>query len=315
MPEPGTSSVEALPGRRGRGRASRAHRPPGRTRRGPTRPPPGSGVLVFASALLAAGIFGPPAAAQEPDADDRPQADSLSEETGRLTGRVTGLRDGRPLGSALVTIRALGIGARVAPDGRFLFRSLAPGTHYVRVRYLGRESGPVAVEIPPGRTVEAVVRMQTEPIRLPGLEVEVRRSPELGKMSGFDRRRERHPVGTFITREEIEERSPHRVSDLLRSVPGMRVSGPTGGVGLGRVRSARAPRIPGRRECRIHYYLDGSRIPRSSGFRIDELSPVEIEGIEIYKGISQVPIEFRRAGQVCGVIVVWTRDPKRAAGR
>lgn len=150
-------------------------------------------------------------------------------------------------------------------------------------------------------------------VELPELRVEARRPARRGKLRGFDRRRRLHPSGRFIGRAEIERRDPHRLSDLLHGVPGLRLGRPAAGVGERHAVSGRAGRHPGREPCRVAFFVDGVRLPPSSGFSVDELSPADVAGIEIYRGTSEAPARFRRRGDRCGVIVVWTRDPGATA--
>lgn len=150
---------------------------------------------------------------------------------------------------------------------------------------------------------------RVDPIRLPALTVRAPRPDRSGKMRGFDRRRRLHPAGIFVGRKEIERRDPRRVSDLLRGLGGVTPVRPGGGPGHPRVRMDRTPRLPGRRACRVRFYLDGQPLPKDGGFRIDALAPEEVEGIEIYRGISEAPPKFQRRSDRCGVVVIWTRDP------
>jgi hypothetical protein len=55
-------------------------------------------------------------------------------------------------------------------------------------------------------------------------------------------------------------------------------------------------------------YLDGLRFPLFRGESIDHLvSPMELEGIEVYAHAAQVPVEFQRTRAGCGAILFWTR--------
>jgi len=61
--------------------------------------------------------------------------------------------------------------------------------------------------------------------------------------------------------------------------------------------------LPGRR-CPILYYIDG--VP-ARGYNIDDMPARDVEALEIYRGPSQVPVEFDRRNAMCGLIVIWTR--------
>ena len=46
---------------------------------------------------------------------------------------------------------------------------------------------------------------------------------------------------------------------------------------------------------------------------VDDFQPDDIEAMEVYVGISQVPAELQSArAHTCGAIVIWTREPPPA---
>lgn len=147
------------------------------------------------------------------------------------------------------------------------------------------------------------------PVVLPPLRVEARPSEPPAKIRGFERRRRRHPAGVFVDRAEIERRDPRRLSDLLRGVAGITPGRSPAGVGRPRVRMDRTPAVPGRRLCRVRFFVDGMPVPKRGGFRIDDLPPGDVEAIEVYRGVSEVPPRFQRREDRCGTVVIWTRPP------
>ena len=58
------------------------------------------------------------------------------------------------------------------------------------------------------------------------------------------------------------------------------------------------------RRCPIQYYVDGVA---TTGLNIDDVLPRDVEGLEIYRGSSEIPPSFNRGTALCGVIVIWTR--------
>ncbi len=154
------------------------------------------------------------------------------------------------------------------------------------------------------------VRLDPQAILLAPLEViawsEVDKSALL---DGF-RQRLRTGLGTYITRRDVERRNPMYVTDLLREVPGLRVTG----AGYGSRPVVETTRSAGR-TCTTQIFVDGFLLNRRTGsgmtpadFRIDDaVSPASIEGIEIYQGGSTVPAEFLNVDAACGVIAIWTR--------
>ncbi len=165
-----------------------------------------------------------------------------------------------------------------------------------------------------GYTVYHVeVRLDIAAIVLAPLEVVARaRSGVSPTLAGFDRRR-RSGIGWYITREEIERRNPHRVTDLLAMAPGVMLRS-TGSGNRRTVYMARAT------NCPAQVFIDGFHINRTvsmpggssrsttEAFPIDEMvGPGSVEGIEVYQGLSRVPAEFLTPESACGVVAIWTR--------
>lgn len=152
---------------------------------------------------------------------------------------------------------------------------------------------PVDVKLP----AEEPVRLWIAPdaIPLPALEVTVERPTAAdGRLAGFHRRL-RRGHGHFVTREQIEQRDPSRLSHMFRQLPGLTVVRQEFG---GTV-------VSDRPDCRLEFFVDGVR---SSFLRMDALRPGDVAGIEVYHGTSRVPPRFVRR-DYCGAVVVWTRVP------
>jgi hypothetical protein len=202
-------------------------------------------------------------------------------------------------------------------DGRFALTARSAARHRLRARSVGySESITAAFDVPLGDTVEVVVRIGAEPIRVPALEIVARssryhRNPGL---ASFQRRMERGLGGTFITRREIEQRNPTRVTDILRDAGVTSWGSDVHGGGV----------IMGRTGCVPMVYLDGVPItypwvsgggPRSLGTAIvqeaidavNPVSPMSVEGIEVYRGAASLPAEFGGSTGQCGVIAIWAR--------
>jgi hypothetical protein len=147
-------------------------------------------------------------------------------------------------------------------------------------------------------TVVVELRMDRHVILLDPLVVTARRST---RISEFDARREGGGFGRFITRSQIDERSPSRTSDLLRMIPGVTVTPERRGSG-----SRLLMRGVGG-QCQPSIWIDGQRIAQFPGSTtLDEvLAPSTIEGVEIYTAVSTAPVQYR-AG-TCGVLLFWTR--------
>lgn len=156
----------------------------------------------------------------------------------------------------------------------------------------------------------------TSVLPLPDLAVVVDRARHSARLEGFHER-SRGSVGRFVKRDEIEAIGSRRTTDLLRRLPGVRVTRHRWYHGLERIEIGRAP--PGlSHPCGVELYVDGFHVPEIErfGYRrldLDLPSPDDVEGIEVYTGTAGVPVEFRALNARCGVIVMWTRDGGRAS--
>jgi hypothetical protein len=138
-------------------------------------------------------------------------------------------------------------------------------------------------------------------VTLPGMKISERDMRRMHWIEDFYRRRTRG-IGTYITREDIEDRRASRISDALRNTPGIHFVRVRGGIG---VRFVSSPIH--RRDCVPMIWLDGQRAPE---MEVDELPVNEIEGIELYHGPSTTPMQFSQGARTtCGTIVVWSRVP------
>jgi len=105
-----------------------------------------------------------------------------------------------------------------------------------------------------------------------------------------------------VTEEEIERESPRSLADLLRHVPGVRLQCRGSMTGC-TVRMARAPR-----ECRPDFVVDGFEASNATSL---DMPTIGIIGIEIYRTLSETPLQFLRADNQCGTVVIWTRSGAR----
>ena len=250
---------------------------------------PGGGLLLL---LLCVA----PAAGQEP-----PPADTTVENPGRVVGRVEDRESGGPVGTARIRLLPLGGAGRVVSEesdsaGYFSFPGVEAGEYRIQATRLGYREVADTLEVPAHGETRVEISMVPDAVDLEPLVVTaVQREP--GFLRELRARRELG-FGHFVTRDEIEARNPSRVTDLLRRMPGVRI------VPGSQFRDA-AVLMRGR--CRPRLWIDG--VPVWSEMSIDQiLVPVEVEAIEVYSAAT-IPPRFGR--NACGVVVVWTRVPRR----
>lgn len=222
------------------------------------------------------------------------------QKTAAISGVVTAVGTGEPLLGVQVILTGTKLWTLTNADGIFHLRGLPPGRHIVEVKHPNRAPLAFPVNLQPDQTIELAVRLETSTVPLPELVVEGEEPPPPAKMTGFYARRG-SGQGHFITRADIEKRQPRVLTDMLRSVPGLRI---TCDGGVCRARSfSETRRFMG--PCPIQYFLDG--LPFLGD--VDELTPDQVEGIEIYRGSASIPPEFNTGTAMCGVIAMWSRVP------
>lgn len=156
---------------------------------------------------------------------------------------------------------------------------------------------------------ELEIRLDREAILLAPLEVVARSRSQSPVLQGFEARLEKG-LGHYITRDEIERANVRFVTDLLATVPGVRLR--SSGAGLRRV--VHMSRARSMMACPTQVYVDGMRLNTNVGpseaqlVAIDDyVAPGSVEGIEVYRGLSTVPAAFLNEYADCGVVVIWTR--------
>lgn len=219
--------------------------------------------------------------------------------------RVRGLvvdSAGIPIGGA--EIRAVGTALLIVSSDSGIFRiELPAGPVVFAVRRLGYEPSTFLATLRPGKTNGVTLALQGTAQALPGVIVAEERQQTW--LSTFNNRRETQQ-GTFITRADIEKASARLTTDLLRRrAPSVQVV-PTRGGGT-RVYM----RGNGARRCPPQLFVHTT--PYSG--EVDDFSPDVVEAIEVYSGSSELPPELNIGRALCGAIVIWTRDPRKAAGR
>jgi|BarGraIncu00222A_1022003.scaffolds.fasta_scaffold01463_1 CarboxypepD_reg-like domain/TonB-dependent Receptor Plug Domain len=219
--------------------------------------------------------------------------------TAQLTGTVLG-PEGKPLEGANVYLVGTAIGAKADSRGVFRLTGLPSGTQTVEVRQISFALKRYTVDLSPTRESKLAAVLDTRATVLGAVTVEAKAASSI---PGFEERAKRG-MGNFLTRDDIEKRQSILTTDLFRTIPGLNVAFDGNNY---TVQSSRA----GNMSCPMQWYLDGSPFDNSDNSLDQMLRPDDIEGIEIYKSASEVPVQYQGQHASCGTILVWT---KRAAG-
>jgi hypothetical protein len=182
--------------------------------------------------------------------------------------------------------------------GAFVLRPTGAGQFRLRAAregYLAATSPELRIGA--SDTLQVEFLLSTEVVVLDPIVVKAR--PRRSAMlSGFDRRVKQRMVGVFITRDEIERRHPATATSLLSRIPGVHLQ--PRNLGDGNYVTVRGG-------CSPTVWVDGIRVPLM-GMSIDDLiSPLELEGIEVYKSAAEAPAEYGGIRAGCAVILLWSR--------
>jgi Carboxypeptidase regulatory-like domain/TonB-dependent Receptor Plug Domain len=226
-------------------------------------------------------------------------------ESGRLVGRVFDRSTGRGISGVDVRLAGTSHVAVTGNDGRFFIGDVKAGDYVMQTNMIGYAARADTIDVPPGLVIEALVAMNTKPIELDPISVNV--LSRWLDANGFFERRRAGLDGHFFTRAEIEKKNPAQFTDLLRDLPGVLIL--TEEIGKTSVHFRRTTTIARAateaRGCEPGVYYDG--IPLNAGW--DQLHNIPIpfiDGIEVYVGAA-TPIDYKNS---CGVILIWTRRPR-----
>ncbi|MGZ3333265.1 MAG: carboxypeptidase regulatory-like domain-containing protein [Gemmatimonadaceae bacterium] len=181
--------------------------------------------------------------------------------------------------------------------GEFTMNNLPSGSKVLLARHLGFGAETVPVDLSSHEEKHVTMKLAKFVAVMDPILVTARRTAALDKI-GFSQRK-KSGAGYFIGPDRLEHMHPNAVTDILRMVPGLRVSyGPYGDV----VSSSR-----GTGSGCVQYYLDD--MPYTEATPGDITSFVtggEVVAVEVYQD-TNTPPQYTRAGTACTTIVLWTR--------
>jgi hypothetical protein len=225
---------------------------------------------------------------------------ALASQTGSITGNMIKAVGGGAIEGGRVELVGTRYNATTSTRGEFAFRDLAPGKYTIQASAIGFAKLSAELEVKANETLEVEFQAQLESVRLADLVVKEgpRLPPEFV-------RRSQEGGGRYMSRAEIERRpGAANVSDLLRTFPGVRVNCRRSPCTFTFTRATR--------NCPPAFFLDGVETESMAL----ALQPArEVDGIEVYSGLAELPPELRGRSGTCGAFVVWTRTPPDARKR
>lgn len=187
-------------------------------------------------------------------------------------------------------------------EGLIVVTAVRPGPNVFTVRHIGLAPITTTLEVPEHGTLAVHVIMHPAPQILDTVAITARTAEP--RLSVFDQRRLYNTGGHFITWADIERQHPLQTIDLFRQVLGLQVTIVNGEPAI---TSSRGIGVAGT-SCRPRLGFDG--IVLGSDFHINDISPAEIYGIEIYNGAATIPGQYlaSAAGASCGLVMIWTSN-------
>jgi hypothetical protein len=186
--------------------------------------------------------------------------------------------------------------------GEFTLRNLPSGSHVLLARHLGFGAETVPVDLSAREPKQVTIKLPKFVAVIEPVVVTARRVASLDKV-GFTSRKN-SGSGYYLGPEQIQQLRPNFLTDILRTVPSLRISyTPQGEV----VSSSRGMSSLTGGGC-VQYYVDD--LPWQSAMPGDINNFVngsEVVGLEVYQGPG-TPAQYTRGGQGdCTTIVVWTK--------
>ncbi|MDB4878954.1 MAG: TonB-dependent receptor plug, partial [Gemmatimonadetes bacterium] len=226
--------------------------------------------------------------------------------TAWVTGRVV-TRTGAPVANARIGLVGASAATLTRANGEFVLDSVPAGTQALVVRQIGYRPTETPVELSSRTPTRVTVRLGDFVPELSPVEVVSRRDEGLQRV-GFLERKRTAATGHFIDSEQIERRQALQFTDLMRTVPGVRVEQSKGQSLLVATRGQSGG------GC-VTIYVDGAQWQQITPGDLDSyVRPSEIAAIEVYSG-QQVPPQFTTLGQSCSAVVVWTKTRVLQRGR
>lgn len=215
----------------------------------------------------------------------------------RVTGKVLN-KYGQPIAGARVELQNTGAATKTRADGGFTLDSLPAGTQTIEVRQLGFSPTEVPVELSQASPQNVTVKMTEYVPVLSTMRVTAQRERGLSDVGFADRKRS--GMGYYLDEDQLKMRQTTQFSDMLRTVPGIRVQ--PAGDGTNVITSSRDPTGG----C-VMFYVDGSPWQQMTPGDLDTyVRPEEVAALEVYNG-STTPPQFTQPGMGgCTTVVIWT---------
>lgn len=230
-------------------------------------------------------------------------ADGLMAQT--LRGRITDGRTQQPITDVVVSLLDADANvltqAESGPSGGFVLDAPGPGEYFVRAEKLSYTTitdGIFVFESEAGEMSIALF-MLPAPTELQGIDVRIEQEQQRRRLraAGFYERAAMG-FGRFIGPDEMERRPVFNFADLLRGIPGVQFNNET-------ITFQNLTSLNGGR-CSPNIFIDGARVFQDFGITT-LIQPEDVEGVEVYRGPAQTPLEWGGLNGSCGALLIWTK--------
>src|SRR5205809_794075 len=231
---------------------------------------------------------------------------------GAIAGRVTDRVTQQPVIGAEVLVLGTNLGGRVGQDGRYRISNISAGQYTLQVRLIGYATASQQVSVTAGGTATVDFAVSAAAVPLEAVVVTATGAEQLKRELG-------HTVATIDAAKTVEQATPTNLADLLNArAPGVQVLPSGGRTGTGsRLRIRGSSSLSLSNEPII--VVDGIRVENGATgqtatsigvggqtpSRLDDLSPEDVESIEIVKGPSAAALYGTDAAN--GVIQIRTK--------
>ncbi len=150
-------------------------------------------------------------------------------QTGSLSGTITGSDTKAPLPFANVMIIGLNFGAATDINGTYLIRNIPAGKQTVRISYVGYITKTVDVDIKPNRTTELDLELNITTVK--GKEVVIT-SQRLGQQGAINEQINSNVIKNVVAADRLQENPDANAAEAIGRLPGISLIR-SGGEGTG----------------------------------------------------------------------------------
>jgi hypothetical protein len=183
--------------------------------------------------------------------------------------------------------------------GEFTMTRLPSGTQVLLARHLGFGAQTVGVDLTSREPQRVTIKLPKFVAMIEPVVVNARRAANLDRV-GFSQRK-LAGQGFYIGPDQLKDRHPTQLTDIFRTVPGLRITSTPEGDIVGSTRNAGLGS-----DC-VQYYVDDMPWQSAQPGDINQfVNANEVVAVEVYQG-STIPAQYSRGMGNCTTIVLWTR--------